>query len=307
MSLTLFFIVEPPAYQYLACYLAASIRENLPDEVQLVGYCPAHRLAEVDPDAAETLRRMRCDLRTIQAEGRFAPDYPHGNKILACLEPRETEYSGFMDSDVLMIRRNSIETLIKPNHVSASAAASMHWAPQSIWETIYDAFDMEIPTERITLMRDKRKPVVPYYSSGFVVFPEGYRTTLGLSFPQIWMDTAQRIDAIDGLIRRRPYLDQMSLPLAIRRSGLAWNEFPEEQHYILGGRLRGKPFPKTREIFTVHYRKWEVLKENELAERGYKYLKRQVGARRVSNISGKPLPAGIAPNPNYSGNDHFQL
>lgn len=36
-SLTLFFIVEPPRYQHLACYLAASIREHLPPEIELVG------------------------------------------------------------------------------------------------------------------------------------------------------------------------------------------------------------------------------------------------------------------------------
>ncbi|WP_299778700.1 hypothetical protein [uncultured Roseobacter sp.] len=299
MSLTLFFIVEPPAYQYLACYLAASIRENMPQDVKLVGYCPAHRMTEVDPNAVEALRRMRCEVRPIDADDRFDPAYPHGNKLLACLEPRDTEYSGFMDSDVLMIRENSIENLVKPDHVSASVAASMHWAPQSVWTTIYGALGMELPEERVTMMRDKRAPVMPYYSSGFVLFPEAHRTADGLSFPQVWMDTAQRIDAIEGLHCKRPYLDQMSLPLAIQRSGLAWNELPEEQHYILGGRLRGKPFPKEREIFTVHYRKWEVLKENELSERGYKGLRRQVGARRVSNIRDKALPDGITPNPDY--------
>lgn len=299
MSLTLFFIVEPPAYQYLACYLAASIRENMPGDVALVGYCPAHRMGEVDPDAVEALRRMRCEVRPFETEGRFDPAYPHGNKILACLEPRETDYGGFMDSDVLMIRPNSIDNLVKPGHVSASVAASMHWAPQSVWSVIYGSLGMQVPTERVTLMRDRRAPMVPYYSSGFVLFPEAYRTDEGLSFPKVWMQTAQQIDAIDGLHKTRPYLDQMSLPLAIQRAGLGWNELPEEQHYILGGRLRGKPFPADREIFTVHYRKWDVLKENELAERGYRGLKRQVGARRVSNIRGKALPDGIAPDPNY--------
>lgn len=297
MSLTLFFIVEPPGYQYLSCYLAASIRENMPADVELVGYCPAHRMAEVDPDAIETLRRLRCPVRPMQVEGRFDPVYPHGNKLLACLEPRDTEFSGFMDSDVLMIRHNSVENLVKPGHVSASVAASMHWAPQSVWGTIYGALGMQVPEERVMLMRDKRAPVVPYYSSGFVLFPETHRTADGLNFPQVWMDTARRIDAIEGLERTRPYLDQMSLPLAIQRSGLAWNQLLEEQHYILGGRLRGQPFPKGRKIYTVHYRKWVVLQENGLAERGYRGLKRHAGARRVSNIRDKALPDGIAPAP----------
>ncbi|MEY4871699.1 MAG: hypothetical protein RLZZ563_1029, partial [Pseudomonadota bacterium] len=38
--LTFFFIVEPPKYQLMACFLAASIRENFGDTVRMVGYCP---------------------------------------------------------------------------------------------------------------------------------------------------------------------------------------------------------------------------------------------------------------------------
>ena len=115
------------------------------------------------------------------------------------------------------------------------------------------------------------------------------------------METAQRIDAIEGLENKRPYLDQMSLPLAIRRAGLKWNELPEEYHFILGGTLRGKPFPDDRDIFAVHYRKWDVLKENGLAAGGYKGLLEQVGTRRVSWIWKQPVPEGIAEMPSPAG------
>lgn len=300
-TLTLFFIVEAPSYQYLACYLAASIRNHMPKATKLVGYCPAHKMAELDPAAVETLRRMGCEVRPMQTEGQFSPDYPHGNKLLACLQERDTDFSGFMDSDVLMIRDNKLANIGKKGHVSASVAASMYWAPQTIWEKIYGAFDMEVPQERVMLMRDKRKPMIPYFSSGFVVFPEQHRSKDGQSFPQVWMDTAQTIDAIKDLDNKRPYLDQMSLPIAINRAGLKWNELPEEQHFILGGSLRGQPFPEDREIYTVHYRKWDVLKENGLGEHGYNGLKQQVGTRRVSWVFKQALPEGIEPVPGQDG------
>ena len=300
-TLTLFFIVEAPSYQYLACYLAASIRNHMPKATMLVGYCPEHKMAELDPAAVETLRRMGCEVRPMQTKGQFSPDYPHGNKLLACLQDRDTDFSGFMDSDVLMIRDNKLANIGKKGHVSASVAASMYWAPQTVWETIYGAFDMDIPDERVMLMRDKRKPMIPYFSSGFVVFPEQHRTKDGQSFPQVWMDTAQTIDAIKDLDNKRPYLDQMSLPLAIKRAGLKWNELPEEQHFILGGSLRGQPFPEDREIYTVHYRKWDVLKENGLGEHGYNGLKKQVGTRRVSWVFKQALPEGIEPAPGHDG------
>jgi hypothetical protein len=301
-TLTLFFVVEPPSYQYLACYLAGSIRQHLGPEVELVGYCPAHRLHEVDRATVETLRRMRCDLRPMVTEGVFDPAYPHGNKIIACQQPRDTDWGGFMDSDILVMRPHDVGRLLVPGHVTCSPAASIQWKPEGLWETIYGAFDMPVPEERIMLMRDRRRPVVPYFSSGFVLFPQTHRTAAGLSFADTWMETAQRIDQIESLARfKRPYLDQMTLPLSIARAGLAWNELQEDDHCILGGRLRGRPFPKNRPITAVHYRKWEVLTEAGLARQGYEALRSQVGVRRVRRIFDAPLPDGIAPLPPPDG------
>lgn len=296
-SLTLFFIVEPPSYQYLACYLAASIRNHMPPEVKIVGYCPEHRIGAVHPTVVETLRRMRCELRPMRTEGLFDPPYPHGNKIIACLQERDTDFSGFVDSDVLFLDENRVENLVADGAVSASPAASMRWAGEEIWPPIYGAFGLSVPTERILLMRDKRIPVPPYFSAGFVLFPERHRNAEGLSFAQTWHDTACRIDAIADLPGKRPYLDQMSLPVAIRRAGLRWNELPEEQHYIMGGSIRGRPLPTNRQIHIVHYRKWDVLKASGLGPQGYDELRRQVGTARVARINRFPPPEGIAPIP----------
>ncbi len=283
-SITLFFIVEPPVYQNLACYLAASIRRHMPSDVKLVGYCPSHRRTEIDPAVEECLRRMDVDLRVFDSQGRFEPDYPHGNKILACLEPRDTEFSGFMDSDILLIRDTDPAILVRKGHVSASVAASMLWAPQAVWEQIYGAFDWPLPEERVMLMRDKRRSVIPYFSSGFVLFPEHHRNEDGQSFPEAWMDVAQTVDRLPDLDHKRPYLDQMTLPLAMRKAGLDAHILPEEQHFILGGRLRGKPMPEDRHIHLVHYRKWHVLAEVGLAEHGLRLLKQAVGYRYISKV-----------------------
>ncbi len=277
------FIVEPPVYQVMACYLAASLREQFGETVALYGYCPEHRWRDLDPDVRTLLARMRCDLRPFHAEGRFAPAYPHGNKILALLEPRETEFSAFMDSDILCLRPNRVESLIHPGHVALTPAASMIWADQSVWTAIYGAVGLAVPEERFRLMRQKRgQPRIPYFSSGLLAFPEAHRTPEGLSFPQVWMEVAQTLDAAPEIPRKRPYLDQMSLPLAIAKAGLSWHLLPEEQHYILGGRMRGQPLPEGREIFTVHYRTWDILRELGLSRQGKDMLERQTGVRRVA-------------------------
>ena len=290
--LTLYFIVEPPNYQVMACYLAASLRENFGDTVALVGYCPAQKLDLVHPEVKAALARMRCDLRPMLTEGRFTPAYPHGNKILATLEPRETEFSGFMDSDILTLRPNSVESIIKDGCVSLTPAASMGWGKQSVWPSIYAAADMPLPKERIRLMKQtKGGGRLPYFSSGLFTFPEQYRTPEGKSFPQVWMQMAQTLDRALDLPAKRPYLDQMSLPLAIQKAGLAWNILPDAQHYILGGKTRGEPLPTDRDIFTVHYRQWPLIKELGLATYAKNLLVAHAGVKKVA-LNADPVEGG---------------
>lgn len=291
-DLTFFFIVEPQKYQVMACYLAASIREAFGDKVRMVGYCPSHRLAEVDPDVVTVLGRMGCPLRGMQTEGVFDPPYPHGNKMIAALQPRETEFSGFLDSDILFLRPNDPANLIHPGHVSLTPAASMGWAGQGVWPSIYAAAGMDMPEERIRLMNQKGgKDRMPYFSSGLFIFPEQHRNAEGLRFPEVWMQVAAAIEADPDIPAKRPYLDQMTLPLAIRKAGLDWHLLPHEQHYILGGRKRGEPLPQDREIFTVHYRNWEIVKEHGLSRRAKDMLERHAGVRRIAQVGKRPEAA----------------
>ena len=284
--LTVFFIVEPPRYEQMACYLAGSLRQQFGQSVALVGYCPDTKIDTVSKDVIAVLAKLDCEVRPFKVEGRFSPEYPHGNKILATLEPRETEFSAFFDSDVLCLRPNKVENIVMEGHVSLTPAASMVWGKGETWHLIYETCGMPLPEERIRLMRQKgARERVPYFSSGLFSFPEQHRNADGRSFPECWMDLAQIIDKNEEIPGRRPYLDQISLPLAIQKAGLSWNILPEEQHFILGGSLRGEPLPEDREIFTVHYRKWEILKEVGLARQAKRMLEKQAGVRRLDQIS----------------------
>lgn len=284
--LTVYFIVEPPRYELMACYLAGSLRQQFGQSVALVGYCPDTKIDSVSADVKAVLAKMGCDVRPFKVAGRFDPGYPHGNKLLATLEPRDTEFSAFFDSDVLCLRPNTVENIVKPGHVSLTPAASMIWGTSKTWHIIYETCGMPLPTDRVKLMRQKgNRGRIPYFSSGLFSFPEQHRNSDGQTFPEVWMNLAQTIDQNEEIPGRRPYLDQISLPLAIQKAGLGWNILPEEQHFILGGSLRGEPLPEGRGIYTVHYRKWEILKEVGLAKQGKRMLEKQAGVRRIDQIS----------------------
>lgn len=280
--LTFAYIVEPPDYQIMACTLLASIRKYFPADVQAVGYCPEHRMGDLHPAVFKAHAMMGAEIRPMRTLGMWDEPYPHGNKIIAAMQPRDSDYSAFVDSDVLFLEPNSADNLVRPGHVSCSVAASMVWAEQSLWDRIYPVFGMAVPTERVRLMRQKRRDVVPYFSAGLVAFPEDGGAAG--RFPDVWYDTARRLDRETDIANRRPYLDQMTLPLAIRRAGLDWNILPEEQHFILGGRLRGKPLPKERKIYTVHYRNNDILKETGLITSARQILRDQTGVSFVRRL-----------------------
>lgn len=301
-SLTFFYIAEPPDYQTMACTLLASIRTHFPPEVKAVGYCPAHRMEELSPAVLRAHEMMGGEIRPMQTRGRFEPPYPHGNKILAACEPRDTEYSAFVDSDVLFLRPNSAAALALPGHVSCSVAASMLWGGQEVWATVWGAFGLPVPDERVDLMRRGRN-VVPYFSSGLVVFPEAGGAHG--RFPDVWYETAQAVDRIETLDARRPYLDQMTLPVAIRRAGLDWNILPEEQHFILGGSRREEPLPTDRPIYTVHYRNVNNLRRTGLQQLAKRTLAAKIGVpyvSRLGNTDAEDSPRPAAPPPGAGGN-----
>lgn len=282
--LTFAYIVEPPDYQFMACKLLASIRCQFGEDVAAIGYCPAHRMEELDPAVLKAHEVMGGEIRPMVTEEQWSSPYPHGNKIIAARQPRDSEYSAFVDSDVLFLKPNTPDALCRPAHVSCSAAASLRWTGDEIWDHIWPAFGLEVPTERLPLMRERRGDRVPYFSAGLVVFPE----TGPNRFPDVWYETARHLDTVEDLPNRRPYLDQFSLPVAIRRAGLDWNVLPEEQHFILGGRMRGKPLPEDREIFTVHYRTNAILRETGLKQVAAKMLKQQTGVRFVQRLTTSP-------------------
>ncbi len=293
-SLTLFFIVEPPAYLYMGCHLAASIRKFLPPEVKIIGYCPKHRWAEMEREPLEVLRRLRCEVRPIDAEGQFDPAYPHGNKILATLAPKETDFAAFLDSDMLFLQPCSVEELVSPGQIGMVPASSMRWAPQSVWDQIYGTFDMPVPDERMTMTRDKRQLVAPYFNAGLIVVDEGWRTTRGQRFAEVWMDCAQRLDRT-GIDNRRPYLDQMTLPVATLAAGMTWNTLPEKYNYSINGILRGKPLAKDADVTLLHYRGRQILAEAGMKDVPDKILASQLGTSRVRWIFKVPPPAGVPP------------
>jgi len=79
-------------------------------------------------------------------------------------------------------------------------------------------FGLEIPDWRVRLIKGRRRVVLPYFNAGVVGFVEKGNPA-GMRFPDVWFDTATKIDANPLIGGKRPWLDQISLPVAAARMG----------------------------------------------------------------------------------------
>lgn len=259
MTISIFYIVEPPRYSSLSAPLIASIRKYFAADVKLIGYCPSDKLGEI-PDAIWELHAQNgAEIRGFDTQDRWASPYPHGNKILAALDDRGTDYSLFLDTDIVFIAPVESDEYLSAGQVCASPATTISWGGDEEWEIIYNHLGLKVPTERINLSRRrKRLTYLPYFNAGMIGFPE--LTSDGRRFADVWYDIALKIDDLSGIPEKRPYLDQMSLPPAIQASGMTWRRIEDDNQFILGGRIRGKPLPRET-IKAIHYRYPEFLAE----------------------------------------------
>lgn len=127
-------------------------------------------------------------------EKQWKQPYPHGNKILALAEPRDTRWSVFLDTDMAMIAPLDPADLPGPMQVSVVPEGIASWGKDlARWETAYSYFDLPMPAERIRLLRGRKLEFPPYFNAGMVAIREEDRID-GRNFGGLWRATAREFD-----------------------------------------------------------------------------------------------------------------
>lgn len=150
----------------------------------------------------------------------------------------------------------------------------MTWGkPAGAWEMIYDMFNLELPEEKVRLVRSGRESL-PYFNAGVVAFPNAS------NFGKIWLESAQKIDANPDVMNRRPWLDQISLPIASRIAGLDFNILDRAYNFSLSRNQKSEEKEKkvieglNREDPTIlHYHSTKFFKGTKYAELADDYIK----------------------------------
>lgn len=214
-DLSFFFVIDPPALLIDGIVLASTLRASF-ERAEIIAYCPEPRRAMLPPYVAEFMASVGVSIR-FMPRAPFQPHYKQGNKIVAACQPRETRHSIFLDTDTAIARPFDLGLIARDGQVSVVPEGALTWGKkQANWTPIYAMFGMEPPDERVVLARKAVKSL-PYFNAGVVGFPTGS------DFARLWMDTALAIDANKAVQQRRPWLDQIALPVAIARAGLTAN------------------------------------------------------------------------------------
>ena len=227
--------------------LAASLRETFGDAPQLIAAVPQPAATWGAPSSAalEMFRRLCVDVQAV--ENPIGAEYPIGNK-LACLSvATRARTVAVLDSDILCLRGFDGDPATATGFAAKPADKRTYPGGEAVWQPLYAAVGATLPESRIaTTLTGEVGP--PYFNSG-VVF-----TTQPSRLGRAWIECARTLNPLLEARGQRHWLDQVSLPIAVRRCGLDYacldNDFNFPAHL--------KPLPENLPAF-CHYHWPEVI------------------------------------------------
>ncbi len=231
-----YFVIDGDRLELQSIFLAATLRRHNP-QARLLGYISPATRAALRPFTRTAYAAARLELSDLPTPGRlWARTYPHGNKLLAAAEPREGAVSVFLDTDMVAVGPLTEDALPGPGEVCVVPEGVASWgAKGDRWPRAYAHFGLPMPTEEVRLTRRGRK-FVPYFNAGFVAFRDDDRIA-GKTFGQHWRDTASEFDHGAKIANKRPWLDQITMPLTMARFGYRYRVIDTMNNLTISKRL----------------------------------------------------------------------
>ena len=260
-GLSIFFISEGQRLERQSWLLASSLAASHEgaEGVSFVAYAGADWLPQVSPVTKAIFDVTGVELRQLPTPPDWAKPYPHGNKIVAATDDRGSDRSLFLDTDMVVVKDLSDMAELPADTIAAAPEGRPTWGTENDrWARAYQHFDLPMPTERVNLLRGKQQEFLPYFNAGFVGIPDAVREEDGKTFAQLWMETALDFDHNCKIAQKRPWLDQISLPLTLARFGYQTEVLGEDYNYSLSHR---GDYSKTPDVRVLHYHRSKFLEQ----------------------------------------------
>jgi hypothetical protein len=177
--------------------------------------------------------------------------------LALALDRPQAQHSVFLDTDMVMLAPLSDDDLPGPKEVSVVPEGIRGWGKdETRWERAYAFFNLAMPTDRIQLLRGRRAISPPYFNGGFVAINEEDHVD-GKNFGALWRDTASHFDHHAPVGDKRPWLDQICLPLTMARYGFSHRILPEVNNCSISN---GRDQSELRAAKIIHYHRSAFLR-----------------------------------------------
>ncbi|MDA1076296.1 MAG: hypothetical protein O3A63_16275 [Proteobacteria bacterium] len=196
-----------------SCLLAASLFKNLACPHDLIGAVayPEDTWGAMSAEGIAVL--ARCGVTRTPILNRISADYPIGNKLTALGVPSEFERVVFLDSDILLIRAFYDHPCLATGYAVKPADVETFTKNGGDWSRVYRKFHLPMPKYRVKSTHGDEH-MMPYYNAGVICC----RNNSQLS--ALWVDVCNRIDKDQTILNKRPWLDQIGLPVALSMLGV---------------------------------------------------------------------------------------
>ncbi|MEM0908790.1 MAG: hypothetical protein AAGJ94_15600 [Pseudomonadota bacterium] len=207
---TIAFVAHAGPLEPQAALLAASLHEYyLPGRIICRTVAPTSVWGDVSADLKALLNRLNIPL--MPCENPIEISYKHGNKIGA-LDGLE-ERCLFLDTDMMLMAPFSWHYMLSGAAAAKPADVDTFSNGGGSWARVWSLFDKDVPPKRYkaTVSGDLMRP---YFNAGFILVEHGD------DFAKTWIDCARKIDADTRIRNKRPWLDQIALPVTF--ASLGW-------------------------------------------------------------------------------------
>jgi hypothetical protein len=223
-SFSFVFVAHGGELEVKAGFLAASLAKYLACDYELVAAVPKPESTwgALSKPAVSLFERLQ--VRVEEIENGIGADYPIGNKIAAIGVPCRYQRVIFLDSDMLLMRPFFDHPLLARACAAKSADVDTFSHSGGRWSTIYRLFDQPLPQQRI-VASFTGELMMPYFNAGFILTKQNQR------FSELWLETSKRIDKAPTVTNKRPWLDQIALPVTAELAGTPINELNEDFNF----------------------------------------------------------------------------
>ncbi|GEM_PF-520505 len=248
------FVCQQGELEMKSMLLAASLKRYLRGEFECVAAIPQpdSRWGIISEETRALMQTL--GVRLVPITNPINDNYPIGHKI-ACLGiDTSADKIVFLDSDILCLSEFRFDS---QSPFSAKPADLPTFTQNvAVWQQVYDLCQLPLPDQRV-ISSVSGELMLPYFNSGVIAVQNG------LGFAKVWAECCQTIDIETSITNKRPWLDQIALPMAVAKLNLAYDCLDERFNFP----AHLKPLPKSpdsQKPFLCHYHSPSVLRREPL-------------------------------------------